>query len=424
MRNTQPAMRGQPPSGSGAPGGEYYPGAAPYDGGPLEGSEFGWANGAPACDTCGPCMGLPCGIYSRVDYLLWGTKGMSVPALVTTSPPTTARADAGVLGVDGTAVLFGTGTVNSNARSGARVLLGGWLDGCQKIGVEADYFALSNEVARFNQGSNGVTILARPFYDVVQGVESSELVAFPNVLRGAVDVAAETRFQGAGFRLVYNLCCGQNCGPSCFSGCPVNTQYRYDFLIGYRFLRLDDSLDISERLTSLDTSAPGSFVISDRFQSENQFHGIDLGTAMHFRRGCWSLDVLTKMALGNVHSVVNINGSTMIDDDGDTSNNVGGLLAQRTNIGRYRNDDFAMVPELGFTAGYQLNPCWRVTAGYNFLYWSRVFRAGDHIDRDVNTALLPPENPVATTHLRPEFRGFACDDFWAQGLTLGLESNW
>ena len=376
----------------------------------------------PPCATCG--FGIPCGVYSRVEYLVWGSKGMRVPALVTTSAGTTERENAGVLGEDGTAILFGTGTINSQARNGARVVVGTWLDGCGQVALEGEYFGFHDLDRNFHRSSNGVRILARPFFDVLQGTESSSLVAFPSLIEGRVDVDAVTRLQGAGLRTVCNLYSGEQCSMGWFTGCQVQTHVRHDLIVGYRFLQLDDDLSITERETSLDPVAEGSFFIHDRFRSENQFHGLDLGTALHYQRGCWSLDLLSKVALGNVRSVARIDGNTEITEDGDTENNVGGLLAQRTNIGEYRNDDFAMAPELGFTVGYQVNPCWRMTAGYTFLYWSRVFRAGDQIDLDVNTDLLPPEEDEVTTSLRPAFRGFAADDFWAQGLTLGLEGNW
>ena len=101
----------------------------------------------------------------------------------------------------------------------------------------------------------------------------------------------------------------------------------------------------------------------------------------------------------------------------------GGLLAQRTNIGTHTFNDFAAVPELGVTVGYQVNPCWRLTFGYSFIYWSRVARAGDVINLDLNPNLLPPEDPEVTTHLRPDLR-FCYADFWAQGMNFGIEGKW
>jgi hypothetical protein len=271
--------------------------------------------------------------------------------------------------------------------------------------------------------STGNPILARPFYDVVQGVESSSLIAYPNVIQGTISAEYVTSLQGAGVRAMYNLACGDGCGTSCITHCPVHTGYRFDMLLGYRFLRLDDRLDIVEDETSLQTANPGSFLIRDHFETENQFNGVDFGTQLNFCKGCFTLDLLSKVALGNTRSVINIDGSTIITQNAQSQAYNGGLLAQRTNIGTYEADEFAVVPELGVNLGYQVNGCWRVTAGYTFIYWSRVARAGDQIDRDVNTGLLAPEDPEVTTHLRPEFN-LTYDHFWAQGLNVGLEGRW
>ena len=137
------------------------------------------------------------------------------------------------------------------------------------------------------------------------------------------------------------------------------------------------------------------------------------------------MELLSKIALGNTRSQVNIAGNTTITPTGGAAEQfVGGILAQRTNIGNYQADEFAVVPELGLTLGYQLNPCWKVTAGYTWLYWSRVARAGNQIDRNVNPDLIPEEaDPPADDHLSPRFH-FVHDDFWAHGLRLGLEGTW
>jgi len=409
-----------------------------YYEGPETGSILGLDD--PACDTCGPggcnhCGRFgnrigPCGggcfagLYVRPEYLLWGTKGADIPPLVTTSPDNTSQTDAGVLGEPGTEILFGGDSVNSNVRSGGRITFGWWFEPCRRLGVEGDYFALKNQTENFEATSDGTPILARPFFDVVDGVENAELVAFPNTLRGTVGVTYLTRFQGAGVRAIYNLACGDGCGRSCITCCPVTTGYRFDVLAGYRFLRLDDRLDIVENLVSTSTESPGgAFLVRDHFGTDNEFHGFDMGTSMSWCKGCWSLDMLSKLAIGSTRSRIDIAGSTIITENGQSETFTGGLLAQRTNIGHREFDEFAIVPELGVTVGYQLNPCWRVTLGYTFIYWSRVARAGDQIDRDLNTDLLPPEEEEVTTHLRPAFN-LTYTDFWAQGLTAGLEGSW
>ena len=78
-----------------------------------------------------------------------------------------------------------------------------------------------------------------------------------------------------------------------------------------------------------------------------------------------------------------------------------------------------MVPEVGLTAGLRVTDWLYGTIGYSVLYYPNVVRAGDHIDRDVNPNLIPPEQPISGA-LRPQFR-FVETDYWAHGLNLGAE---
>jgi hypothetical protein len=193
-------------------------------------------------------------------------------------------------------------------------------------------------------------------------------------------------------------------------------------------LNFEESLQISEDLTSL-LAAPedGRFQITDRFETRNRFHGADLGVVFVGCRGRWSADLLMRLAIGTNQQDVTIRGSTTVTGSTVAGNNftnaTGGLLAQRTNIGDYSRDRFAVVPELGITGGYQISSHWRATVGYTFLYWSSVVRPGDQIDRDVNPNLLPPEATPFTGLERPAFN-FVESDLWVNGLNLGLERTW
>jgi hypothetical protein len=65
-------------------------------------------------------------LWVRGQYLLWSAKGDELPPLVTAG---TAQGAGGVL--------FGDRAVNHEARSGALIGLGYWLDPCQTYGIEA-----------------------------------------------------------------------------------------------------------------------------------------------------------------------------------------------------------------------------------------------------------------------------------------------
>src|SRR5262245_22647844 len=65
----------------------------------------------------GPRPGV---FWFSAEYLLGHISGADLPGLVTTSPPGTTRALAGLIGAPGTQVLFG-GMVNTDVRSGFRI---------------------------------------------------------------------------------------------------------------------------------------------------------------------------------------------------------------------------------------------------------------------------------------------------------------
>jgi len=376
--------------------------------------------GGDGCDLCAGRWGGFGGMYVRGEYLAWNMSGMNLPPLVTTSPTGTLRPQAGVLGTPGVQTLFGSDAVNDTMRSGGRFTIGAWLDRCRRNAIEFDAFSLADATDGYTATSTGDPILARPFFNMLTGRESAELVAFPNTISGTVTVDTLTRFQGGGVRVRHVLCCGEDCGPSLLSPVPQPGAYRYEVLMGYRGLSLEDQVNISENLTAV--SPTGTFILQDSFQTTNQFNGFDLGMAMQWRRGRWTTDMQSRVAFGNTHSTVSIRGSTQINSGTGPQTFNGGLLAQRTNIGDYSQDSFSVVPEIGLSLGYDLTPNIRVLVGYSLIYWSRVARAGDQITLDVNPNLIPPEANPFTGPLRPGF-SFVETDFWAYGINAGIEAR-
>ena len=375
--------------------------------------------------------------WVRGDYLMWWTKGMSVPPLVTTCPPDTPDDEAGVLGQEGTEVLLGDERLFDELRWGTRLRVGAWTGCCRDYGVEGEYFALGDECGRFRRQSDGLPILARPFYNVLSDEQDSELIAYPDQIAGTVTADTLTELESLGLRVRINwrrmgsfcgTACGcvdaSGCGDPC-GGCEPTCGYgaRLDLLVGYRYLHLDEDLVIREDLQSLNPIAPTEFDITDAFDTENSFHGAEIGLLLEYERCRWSLEVLAKVALGNSHQIARINGDTTITTYGVPDDYLGGILAQRTNIGEYGDDDFAVVPEVGITLGYQLTCRLRATFGYSFIYWSDVARPGEQIDTRLNPNLFPPEQVPFSGPLRPQFV-LHDTDFWAQGLNFGVDYRW
>jgi hypothetical protein len=360
---------------------------------------------APPADT----PPFPGRFWVNAEVLLWWMKSANLPPLVTASPAGTAVDNVGVLGAPGAQVLFG-GPVNGDLTLGGRLTAGYWFDCERTCGIEAYYFQLGSRTERSSAGTPGN--VGRPFFNTFTGAPDAQLVSFPAVTDGIVEASASSgSLLGAGVLARHNLCCG------CW--------YRLDALVGYRFLSLNDNVGITENLISSDPAqivAPlgTNIIVIDHFHTSNRFHGGDIGLAGEMRWNAWTLGATARIAFGATRERVDISGSTTITVPGFAPvANAGGLLALSSNSGTYTRDVFAVVPEVRLQLGYDLNARTRVHVGYNFLYWSRVARAGDQIDLVVNPALLPPPTPGATP-LRPAF-SFGDTSFWAQGMNVGIE---
>lgn len=394
--------------------------------------------GVYGCSTCGelcspeawrPCVTLcvPQDGWVSFEYLGWWQDGMALPPLVTTSiDPNVPRGEAGVLTSSSTRVLFGGNDVLEDAFEGGRLRFGVWLDRCHTWAIGAEFFKIGNESEGFAATSTGNPVLARPFFNTTTGSDDSQLVAFPNALSGTVGALADSELVGASVHVKYLRCCDEGCSQWLFCGCPKHYCSRNEAMFGYRYLELDERVLVIEDLVSTDPTAPGTFNIFDRFDTRNQFNGVDLGWLYRSTRGYWTYDALLRMAIGNTRQTVTITGATVINDPNSTpqtQTHAGGLLAQTSNIGTFRQNEFAVVPEFGMNLGYQLTDHLRATLGYTFIYWSNVIRPGEQISLDVNDELIPPQQPPITGAQRPAF-AFDTTDYWVQGISFGGEYRW
>jgi hypothetical protein len=365
-------------------------------------------------------------LWVRKEVLLWWMDGQDTPPLVTTSPNGTPVSQAGVLGQPGTSVLFG-GPLNDDLNVGGRFQVGYWLDKCNTCGIQAGFFFLGQNDTNFNATSDGSSIIARPFFDAdpQTNAQNSELVSYPGVLRGSVDVDSSTSILGADLGFRHMLCSKNSCAPACTSTCcsvPGVYCCRWDVVSGFQYLRLRDNIGITENLTSLGQGpvSPGTtFLVNDRFKAQNNFYGFDIGTVGTCYRGRWFIEGLGRIGIGAVDRNVRITGNTVVTvPGGSTTNQQGGLLTQPTNIGDYHDTTFGVMPQVGLNVGYQVCKYARVYAGYSFLGLSGVARAGEQIDPVVNSTQLG-----GGTLVGPARPAFVWNDsfFWAQGVNIGLD---
>ena len=200
---------------------------------------------------------------------------------------------------------------------------------------------------------------------------------------------------------------------------------------GYRFYRYDSDLSISENLTVLPGTqtqlVPGTnIIVIDSFRTRNDFNGGEIGLQCYKQRKCVWLDGMAKVGLGqNVRSVT-INGETITSVPGaGTVTSAGGLLTSSvTNIGHYRDTDFAVIPEFKAGVGVCLTKCCSVHCGYDCIIWPDVLRAADTLPTNlaVNTNNLPPVQPGGNGD--PAFPGFHGNQLVAHGIDASIQWQW
>jgi len=369
------------------------------------------------CNLC-PC---PTRLWFRGDFLMWWGKAANLPPLVTTSPAGTAQDEAGILGQTDTSILFGGQRVDPGFHPGGRFTLGWWTSPCEESGIEATYLFLGSKSVEFNQASaSGDPILARPFFNVDTSLQDAVLVAFPDVaIDSQIGVTLSSELQS--FDLLSRGSIFRDCGR------------RVDFLLGYRYSRFAERLAINQSFTAGPESVAEEGTIveaSDVFTAGNEFHGVELGIAAQTECCRWWLEGMAKLALGATRSRVIVDGTTVtaVPDEAPATT-PGALLAQPTNIGRYSQCSFSAIPELDLTIGYNVSRRMKATFGYSLLYWSQVARPGDQIDvgrvsgsNIVNVNVNPTQfsGGELTGVPAPQYR-FITTDFWAQGLTFGID---
>jgi hypothetical protein len=265
-----------------------------------------------------------------------------------------------------------------------------------------------------------------PFFSTTLGAEDSLVLAFPGfasalppVNTGGVaidlngtfnfDSDVEVHSGGALFKSVVWVL--------------PDAGWRTFFLGGYRFFFLGDDIAIN----SIIEPVGGPFglgsriTVTDQFDTENQFHGGEVGLHTELATGPWSIGILTKLAFGNMRQELEIEGQTTAFNGLTTAVTPGGLFTQPTNIGTDSRDEFALIPEASLTLNYQLFPNLKFTTGYNFLYVDTVSRAGEQIDRVINTTQF--DGGLLVGDPRPA-RTFTETDFFMHGWSAGIEVKW
>lgn len=349
-------------------------------------------------------------LWFSAEYLMWWFKDSPVPVpLVTTGTP-------GVLGAPGTKVLLGGSEIDTEEHHGGRFTAGYWFGSDREFGVEGSYFFVASQSTTQSvqaSGKTGSAFLSFPFFDVTTPGESTGAIALPGVFRGLAVLTIASRLEGGELNMTYNV--------------PSGSGARVNLLGGFRTLNLRETMSFFTNSPFLTPVPADVYNTLDEFDMRNHFYGGQIGIRSEYGIGRLFFNMTTKVALGDMHETASVHGQLVTNEFtgfGATQTVPGGYLAQRTNIGHFSRDRFAVIPDVNVNVGAQITDRARVFVGYSFLYASEVIRPGDQIDRRINPTQsstfggAPPKTLVGPAAPVFPFNG---SDFWAQGINFGLE---
>jgi hypothetical protein len=324
-------------------------------------------------------------LYGSVEYLLYWFENQRVPPLVAIFPVGAPLGLAG--GAPGEIVLFGGRKIDFGGIDSMRVTTGYWLDSQQNFGIEASGFLTEQQAKLFGAvhdgAANNPVILGPTDGTFALGAA----VGAPGLFRGGVIASEHTRLWGAEANGVLNW------SDSC--------RGRIDLLAGFRYLDLDESLDVQDFTQSL--LFPTTQIIrTDSFDGRTQFWGPQVGSRATLAWGAASLSLIGKIGVGVSHLSVDREGETVLPGNppGVTP---GGVLVNTANAGHDTTNRFAALSETTLQIGYQWTKCIQTTVGYNFLYLTSAARVGDQVQ------------PVG---------GINATDFYANGITFGVSCRY
>ncbi|WP_164103262.1 BBP7 family outer membrane beta-barrel protein [Candidatus Laterigemmans baculatus] len=336
--------------------------------------------------------------WLRAETLLWFPKGRDGSPLVSANTATG----------DPLQTVFGN-DIGEGLAPGFRLDFGHYFAGGQ-YGLGARVWGLYDASDDFSASSDGTRDLARPFFNTnpVFGPPRDDFAIIGGVLGGETftgSVNAESELDMIATEAYGRMMLGQGAG------------FHVDLLGGYSYFGIDDTLTINSSTTNVTTDPGLVRTFRDSYETENHFHGGQIGLETILKQGRWSLLTLTKVHLGNVRQQVNIDGSSTRQVAApvplETFDN--GFLVQGQQ-GQYERDQFTFVPELNLKLAYMLRRNISLSVGYSFLYWDDLALASDQIDNRVDGALLLTDDP------NPVQEDFTIRDsgFWIQGIDLGV----
>lgn len=326
-----------------------------------------------ACgDVCAdPAVGLLGSllVHSQIRVAaatFWGD-GQNVLPLVTTSAQNPIDLDtAGTLADPLRRNLFGGEEMLGEGVQGIRGEIGLFTSPCRTGGLMLRLFDAGNNSETYQSlpGTNG--FIARPFLD--GNSQQSLVINHGNVASGTVSASIESDVYGGDILLRRAF--------------HQERLARFEWLLGYQMMRLDESLSIDSTTNQNGIAAR----VNDSFATSNRFHGAAIGMNMHLSNNCWSFNTMLKLGIGSNDREVDIHGNTTFSG-ATSSSTANGLLARQTNSGNYTSSTMVAVPELSMNLGYKVTHRLEAVVGYSFLTLPKSVQAAYQIDPDLRADL-------------------------------------
>lgn len=214
------------------------------------------------------------------------------------------------------------------------------------------------------------------------------------------------------------------CGGGFFAGAGFAS--RVDLLVGYRYFQLQEDFRATEKLyPSGPTHIAGSyFELDDRIDTQNDFHGLELGAIWQLQRGRTLWDFGWSAAFGSLTRRYRANGTTEFYASENFSNSYpGGFLVRPENVGSYEDTKFTVLPQARIGWGYCLCNNMRLNLGYSVLYLDDAFRPGSLMSTSFDGQTLGVD-PVDDDYVGSQVGPTSAESVLLHALSLGISLNY
>lgn len=341
------------------------------------------------------------------EYVIWWIRQGRVPAILTTS----SAASQGLLGAPDTRIVYGNDRIETRHDDrfiGTRFALEYWVNPEHTLAVEGRCIFLERDSTWFRATSDGSVLLARPYYNAIDGSPQSEIIAGPGprgLLSGGFNGYSRIEFFSQEVNVIRPLW--------------DTPTARLDLLAGARFLQMRDRTD----LTTASKLLPDAAIVfgqADHFRAHDLFTGGQLGLRGEVSSGRWFLGSRAEVALGGNNQKVRAFGDRVYHTPLERTTSYQGFSVQPSNAGTHTRTSFNSIYELNVNAGVRLWGQTRWFVGYTLFVWDAPIRAGDQIDLALNpTQFTGPLVGPARPHVP-----FKEDVLVIQGVNFGLEFRW